>query len=103
MAKAPPPAKRRCKGRQGGGGQRHTGGARTEATASEIGSESTDDYVVEAIVARRGVGSSLCYLVRWRGYENSTWEPVANCAGCGALIANFEEHAGRAEQVRFRW
>ena len=68
--KSPPPAKRRCKGRQGEGGQRHTGGARTEATASEIGSESTDDYVVEAIVARRGVGSSLCYLVRWRGYEN---------------------------------
>jgi len=40
----------------------------------------TPEYEVEAVVGRRGNGSSLQYLIKWKGYPESenTWEPLAN-------------------------
>lgn len=54
------------------------------------------EFVVEMILAARSVleggVKQKQYLVKWKGYPDSdnSWEPVANCVGCDALIAAFE-------------
>jgi len=56
-------------------------------------------FEVERIVAARGSGRGLRYLVAWKGYppEENTWEPRATLA-CGAREAldEFEATHGRA-------
>eukprot|EP00117_Sycon_ciliatum_P050431 scpid90998/ scgid35595/ len=35
-------------------------------------------YIVDSIINHRTYRRQLRYLVKWRGYEEATWEPVGN-------------------------
>jgi hypothetical protein len=52
-------------------------------------------WEVEKILAKRGVGSRLQYLVKWTGYPiwESTWESKANVDGADEAIAEFNTQA----------
>ena len=48
-------------------------------------------YEVESVldsILRRG---KVQYLIRWTGYEYSTWEPFENLIGCKELLLNFHK------------
>jgi hypothetical protein len=47
---------------------------------STVKSEEKEIYNVEKILAERGEGDNVEFLVRWEGYpdERSTWEPREN-------------------------
>lgn len=49
-------------------------------------------FEVEHIIAKRGSGSRVHYLVKWRGYPHweSTWEPSAALSGARDAIAEYE-------------
>ena len=55
------------------------------------------EYEVEEILAARtkrvGRGSRREVLVRWTGYSEHTWEPLASLGDCSALD-RFEERFG---------
>ena len=57
------------------------------------------EYEVEEILAARtkrvGRGSRREVLVRWTGYSQCTWEPLASVGDCSALD-RFEERFGAA-------
>lgn len=48
-------------------------------------------YEVEAILDSRMFRKKLQYLVRWTGYEETTWEPTENLEGCNDLKKEFHE------------
>ena len=54
-------------------------------------------FEVERIVAARGRGRGLRYLVAWKGYppEENTWEPRAALANARNVLAEFEATHGR--------
>ncbi|KAJ9051537.1 hypothetical protein DSO57_1003886 [Entomophthora muscae] len=73
----------------------------SEAIAVNIGQQvkyesgyslSREEYEIETIMAKRGTGPRLAYLVKWRGFGFSecTWEPKKNLA-CYENIQAFEE------------
>ena len=43
--------------------------------------EFTDSYVVDKIIEHKVVGGQLQCLVKWRGYEDCTWEPAFSFVG----------------------
>jgi hypothetical protein len=51
-----------------------------------------DEWIVERIIASRGSGRSLQYLIKWQGYPNeeSSWEPKKNL-NCPDKLREFEE------------
>jgi transposase InsO family protein len=54
-------------------------------------------FEVERIVAARGRGRSLRYLVAWKGYppEENTWVPRSNLSNAREALAEFEATHGR--------
>jgi hypothetical protein len=50
-------------------------------------------YEVEEILAKRGRGARLRYLVKWRGYPQweATWEPLASLEGAPEALQEFEQ------------
>ena len=58
-----------------------------------------DEYEVESVIGKRGVGESAEYLIKWKGYpkEQSTWEPIQNLQKVRDLVSRFNEnkHTGR--------
>ncbi|CAG9319524.1 unnamed protein product [Blepharisma stoltei] len=48
-------------------------------------------FVVEKILEKRGEGKDRMYLVKWKGYENLTWEPKENLKSCLEAVEEFEE------------
>lgn len=47
---------------------------------AESSSTSSDEelFVVEDILARKKMGSKVYYLLKWEGYDDTTWEPAEN-------------------------
>lgn len=59
-----------------------------------VTADGTPTYEVEQIIAKRGTGKQLRYLVRWLGYPlyECTWEPVSNLKDAQQAIADFEDN-----------
>jgi cobalamin biosynthesis protein CobT len=69
------------------------GSTEEDEAAEEEGAGSADEgYEVEAIVESRRsrkLGGQFAFLVKWQGYDETTWEPETACGGCAALIAAY--------------
>ena len=48
-----------------------------------------DTYEVEAILDSRIKRKKIQYLVRWTGYNDTTWEPLGHLENCKELIDDF--------------
>lgn len=57
--------------------------------AVEISDGDFNTYEVETILDSRIRRKKVQYLVRWTGYEDTTWEPLNNLTGCGDLLKEF--------------
>ena len=44
---------------------------------------------VEEIVAHKGKGTKLRYLVKWKGYDDKTWEPTKHLVGCKQELGKY--------------
>ena len=53
-------------------------------------------YEVEAILAHRGNGSSLEYLVKWAKWRETTWEPAENLEGATEVLKAYHETKPKA-------
>jgi hypothetical protein len=65
----------------------------TTPTYNYLTIDSDDEalWVVEAIKhSLRTKATGFEYLIKWRGYEQTRWEPLANVVGARALIIEFE-------------
>mmetsp|Transcript_28760 Transcript_28760/g.88161 ORF Transcript_28760/g.88161 Transcript_28760/m.88161 type:complete len:771 (-) Transcript_28760:1052-3364(-) len=54
----------------------------------------TDEYLVDALLDRKGRGDSRQYLVKWRGYAKAaaTWEPLAELLRrCESLVTAYDD------------
>ena len=49
-----------------------------------------EEYEVEKILEKRYCDSQVEYLVQWKGYDETTWEPEGNLLNCFELIQEFE-------------
>ncbi|KAI0992319.1 hypothetical protein K3495_g15867, partial [Podosphaera aphanis] len=70
----------------------------TQPPSLEPGSYEPETYEVEAILDSRLRRNKIQYLVRWTGYEDTTWEPSDNLEGCKELVSEF--HASYPEAPR---
>lgn len=50
-----------------------------------------DTYEVECILDSRIRRNKVQYLVRWTGYDDTTWETSENLEGCTDLVAEFHQ------------
>lgn len=65
-----------------------------EIDTTENDETEEDEFEVEKILAKKGTGRKLVYLVKWKGYdkeEDNTWEPAKNLDQSISLIAEFEK------------
>lgn len=46
--------------------------------ASDSSSSEEELFVVESILARKKKGNKVFYLLKWEGYDETTWEPAEN-------------------------
>ncbi|MFZ3192018.1 MAG: DDE-type integrase/transposase/recombinase, partial [Moraxellaceae bacterium] len=58
-----------------------------------VEADGTSLWDVESILARRGRGSRLQYLVRWKGYPlwEASWEPLRHLTSAAEAITEFED------------
>jgi hypothetical protein len=68
--------------------------SRVGASSSNATAEQEDDvYEVERVLGeRKGKGGKVELLVKWKGYAEETWEPLANCGDCASLVQSFRTH-----------
>ena len=70
------------------------GGARgkeRKEAMSDSESEEAETFVVESILDVKNEGTKkVKYLIKWRGYDDQTWEPLANLA-CPLLLKKFQK------------
>uniref|UniRef100_A0A914QN11 Chromo domain-containing protein n=1 Tax=Panagrolaimus davidi TaxID=227884 RepID=A0A914QN11_9BILA len=64
-----------------------------------------DRFNVEKVLNKKGKGKNVKYLIKWEGFDETTWEPESNCNGCSELIQEFEAalpsaHPSYAEMVK---
>ena len=58
--------------------------------------EGNDQYVVERIIRREKRGRADGYIVKWRGYQEQTWEPVRNLReDVPEMVEKFEKSRAR--------
>ena len=50
-----------------------------------------EEWLVEEILDARKIRRSLNYLVKWIGFDNSTWQPAANITHSPELLQEFYE------------
>ena len=51
--------------------------------------EEEEEYEVESILDERVVSGVRYFMVKWKGYKETTWEPQENCVGCERKINEF--------------
>ncbi|XP_025996673.2 pneumococcal serine-rich repeat protein [Solenopsis invicta] len=77
-----------------------TGKAATEEDADL----STEEYVVEKILAKRFNPKKRCseYLIKWDGYsqENNTWESAEAVATCKNMLEEFERNLAKQKELK---
>jgi hypothetical protein len=64
-----------------------------QRSRSLLHSGSSDrEYEVETILAHRDFGHNRAryFLLKWKGYEESTWEPERNLTNCDELKVEYE-------------
>ena len=83
MAKARKRARRASQTKRA---RKRTKTAQHDASEDE-GNEDEEVYDVEAIVGKKGNK----YCIKWKGYEEVTWESTENLTNCKELIRKFEE------------
>uniref|UniRef100_A0AC35EWF1 Histone H1 n=1 Tax=Panagrolaimus sp. PS1159 TaxID=55785 RepID=A0AC35EWF1_9BILA len=64
-----------------------------------------DRFNVEKVLNKKGKGKNVKYLIKWEGFDETTWEPKSNCNNCSELIQEFEAtlpsaHPPYAEMVK---
>ena len=57
-------------------------------------------YLIERVIDHRGPPSKYEFLVKWKGYEEKTWEPYANFSGVGEDALRDYWDSRRAVPVR---
>ncbi|KAH9825507.1 chromo domain-containing protein 2, partial [Teratosphaeria destructans] len=73
-----------------------TGGSQTQPLDLTGEEEEDDGYEIEAILAHElsdprthgpdlGAEAVMLYLVKWKGYQNPTWEPVGSFDDLGVV------------------
>ncbi|RNA15108.1 chromobox -like protein [Brachionus plicatilis] len=48
------------------------------------------EYEVETVMAKKVIDGHVFYQIKWKGYDEITWEPVEHC-NCHDLIKKFEK------------
>ena len=61
--------------------------------------ESEEEYEVERILEERKAGGRKEYLVRWKGYDEQTWEPMKNLSGVKAMVTAFVKNKSTSSAV----
>ncbi|KAJ2807890.1 hypothetical protein H4R21_000301 [Coemansia helicoidea] len=56
------------------------------------------EWVVDQVCAERDGELGKEYLVKWLGYDESTWEPEGNLANASTLLAEFQKRSSGPEQ-----
>ena len=61
-----------------------------------------DEYEVEHILDSRGAGESEEFLVKWKGFPESsaTWEPIDHLENCRNLVEAFRSQRTRLRRRR---
>ena len=54
---------------------------------------------VEEVVAHKGKGKKIKYLVKWKGYDDKTWEPAKHLTGCKQEIERYT-HKSKAKNAK---
>ena len=67
--------------------------AEPPAEESEEGEE--EEYEVEAILKKRIKKGKIEYFVRWKYYNDTTWEPEDNLLNVKQMIEKFEKKVRR--------
>ncbi|XP_043685315.1 flocculation protein FLO11 isoform X1 [Vespula pensylvanica] len=79
-------------------------GKSTKATGDEDRDSSTEEYIVEKILAKRFNPKKRCseYLLKWEGYshESNTWEPAESVATCKYLLEEFERNLAKQKELK---
>lgn len=64
--------------------------------------DSEEVYEVEKVVGKMfDEQGRASYLLKWKNYDETTWEPVDNCE-CANLIESFEDVIKRNEKKKSR-
>ena len=58
-------------------------------------SEDTEIFEVEEVVGKKRIKGRWNYEIKWKGYEEATWEPKENL-NCPQLVSEFEETLGKS-------
>ena len=53
--------------------------------------ESQEEYKVKAILDKKVKWNGIQYRVKWKGYEETTWEPTSNLRQARNAVKNFEQ------------
>lgn len=82
----------------------HVGKAPLRRAPIFIPATTSNEFEVEAIVAKRVKKNLVEYLVHWKGYSSfdDTWEPIANLCNAPDIVAAFEKsgvHTRRSSAV----
>ena len=60
------------------------GEKKKDESESSVDGDEDEVYEVEKICSAKKEGRMWKYEVKWRGYEDTTWEPMKNLSGlCG--------------------
>merc|ERR1719320_782463 len=75
----------------------------TKKSKNEIVNEdmADDDYEVERILDKRGVGKKVEYLVKWKNFEkieDQTWEPLENLTESSEIVEVFETELANSKK-----
>merc|ERR1712079_914709 len=61
----------------------------SSATKSDKRNEEDEEYEVEEVLKKRHRKGKVQYYVKWKNYEEWTWEPLDNLANAKSLIEKF--------------
>ena len=68
----------------------NAGEAESSATKSDKGNEEDEEYEVEEVLKKRHRKGKVQYYVKWKNYEEWTWEPMDNLVNAKSLIEKFD-------------